>query len=223
MHCQVFRILEPSEVRHAVAGLANAVFVDGRKTATGTAKEVKHNLQVDRSGPDLSDLDRLILRALKRNEAFQIFAFPRRVMAPAFSRYEVGMQYGAHVDSALMYSGAEPMRTDLAITIFLSEPASYDGGELVIELPFGEQEIKLEAGEAIVYSATSRHRVAPVTRGTRLVALTWVQSTVRDDGLRAIIADLGAAIPKAGQAGDAELVASLTKSYHNLLRYAVEL
>jgi PKHD-type hydroxylase len=223
MHCRIFPILEKAEVVQVVSSLSQSLFVDGKKTATGRAREVKHNLQVDRSGPDVTDRDQLILAALGRNEAFQTFAFPKRLMLPAFSRYEAGMEYGAHVDSAVMGHGDEALRSDLAATLFLSDPASYEGGELVLELPFGEQEIKLEAGEAVVYSATSLHRVAPVTRGVRLVALTWIQSMVRDDRLRAVLTDLSAAVRKADRSGDDELAAVLNKSYHNLLRYAVEL
>jgi PKHD-type hydroxylase len=223
MHCQIFQILDQAEVHQGVSSLSRDLFVDGKKTATGRARDVKHNLQVDRTGPDLTDRDRVIIAALGRSEAFQTFAFPKRMLLPAFSRYDPGMDYGPHVDSAVMGPGGEPLRTDLAATIFLSDPGSYEGGELVLELPFGEQEIKLQTGEAVVYSATTLHRVAPVRKGARLVALTWIQSTVRDERLRAILTDLSTALRKAEKSGDRELATVLNKSYHNLLRYAGEL
>jgi PKHD-type hydroxylase len=223
MHCRIFQILDQAEVHRIVSSLSADLFVDGKETATGRAREVKHNLQVHRSGPDATDRDQVIFSALRRSQEFQTFAFPRRMTMPAFSRYEPGMDYGPHVDRAIMGSLNEPVRADLAATVFLSDPGSYEGGELVLEFPFGEQEIKLAAGEAFVYSATSLHRVAPVTRGVRLVALTWIQSTVPDDRLRAVLTDLSAAVTKAEQGADEELATALNKSYHNLLRYAVEL
>jgi PKHD-type hydroxylase len=223
MHYRIFQILNRAEVHQVVSSLANDLFVDGKKTASGRARHVKHNLQVDRTGADVTERDQIVLAALRRNEEFQTFAFPRRTLLPFFSRYEPGMEYGSHVDSAIMGSANEPVRSDLAATIFLSDPGSYEGGELVLQLPIGEQEVKLEAGEAIVYSATSLHRVAPVTKGVRLAALTWIQTSVPDDRLRAILTDLGIALRKADKAGDDELAMMLNKSYHNLLRYAVEL
>jgi PKHD-type hydroxylase len=224
MHCRTFQILDRAEVHQVVSSLSNGdLFIDGKKTASGRARDVKHNLQVDRTGADVTDRDQIVLAALRRNEDFQTFAFPRRTLLPFFSRYEPGMEYGSHVDHAIMGSATEPVRSDLAATIFLSDPGSYEGGELVLELPIGEQEIKLEAGEAVVYSATSLHRVAPVTKGVRLAAFTWIQSSVRDDRLRAVLTDLSAAVRKADKSGDNELALMLNKSYHNLLRYAVEL
>jgi PKHD-type hydroxylase len=223
MHCRTFQILDRAEVHQVVSSLSNDLFVDGKKTATGRARDVKRNLQVDRTGADVTERDQIVLAALRRNEDFQTFAFPRRTLLPFFSRYEPGMEYGPHIDNAIMGTAAEPVRSDLAATIFLSDPSSYEGGELVLELPFGEQEIKLEAGEAVVYSATSLHRVAPVTRGVRLAALTWIQTSVPDDRLRAILTDLGIAARRADKTADNELAMMLNKSYHNLLRYAVEL
>ncbi len=223
MHYRIFQILNRAEVHQVVSSLSNDLFVDGKKTASGRARDVKHNLQVDRTSAEVTERDQIVLAALRRNEDFQTFAFPRRTLLPFFSRYEPGMEYGLHVDSAIMGSATEPVRSDLAATIFLSDPGSYEGGELVLELPIGEQEVKLEAGEAIVYSATSLHRVAPVTKGVRLAALTWIQTSVPDDRLRAILTDLGIALRKADKGGDDELAMMLNKSYHNLLRYAVEL
>jgi len=217
MNFQVFPILDRGEVDRIVAGLRHRTFVDGKVTAAGAAREAKNNLQVERSGPDPTDLDQMVQAALRRNKDFQSFAFPKRLMMPIFSCYEPGMQYGWHVDNAVMGTGNDSVRTDLAITIFLSDPATYTGGELVLEMPMGEQEIKLDAGEAIVYPATTVHQVAPVTQGRRLAAVTWVQSAVSDERLRAILFDLGKANEQAGAN------TLLNKSYHNLLRYAIDL
>ena len=223
MDFQISQVLERSELQQIVSSLAGETFTDGKLTATGLARRVKNNLQVSRSGPQLTDIDQIIFGAFRRNEAIQSFAFPKRQTLPQFSRYDPGMEYGSHVDAAVIGSGNDAMRADLASTLFLSDPATYDGGELVLELPSGDQEIKLEAGEAIVYSATSLHRVAPVTKGSRLVALTWMQSTVPDERLRSILFDLHTALRQADAGGDTLLTTSLSRSYHNLLRFAISL
>ena len=222
MNFQVIQVLQPEEVHGLVSAISGLRFVDGKLTASGLARDVKHNLQAERGSAETERLEQTILAALKRNEVFQSFAFPKRVARPLFSRYEPGMQYGAHIDHAVM-GGADPMRTDLATTVFLSDASSYDGGELVLEMPLGEQEIKLDAGEAIVYPATTLHRVAPVTRGVRLAAVTWVQSAVPDERLRAILFDLSAAMQTPGVDANAPLSTLLTKAYHNLLRVSIDL
>lgn len=216
----VVPILSADEVQKLQTELTSATFIDGKATAVGAAKDVKQNLQMQRSGA--SSLDEIIFAALKQNREFQDFAIPKRVLPPTYSRYEPGMHYGSHVDGAIM-GAPHPIRTDLAMTIFLSPPDSYDGGELAIEMAFGEQEIKLNSGEAVVYSATTMHRVAPVTRGVRMVAVTWVQSAVRDERLRSILFDLSKATHQAEGAGDKSTLTVLSKCYHNLLRYAVDL
>jgi PKHD-type hydroxylase len=224
MNYQVFRLLEREELEAVISFVSQQAFADGKVTARGLARAVKHNLQIERTTPELNDADRILISALQRNRDFQTFAFPKRIMLPIFSRYDPGMQYGSHVDEGIMNSrNGEPLRSDIAMTVFLSPPASYDGGELVIEMPLGEQEIKLDAGEAVAYSANSIHHVNPVTRGVRLAAITWAQSTVRDEQVRAILYDLSRAIAHSGGAANPELTLLLNKSYHNLLRYAAEL
>jgi PKHD-type hydroxylase len=218
MNYQVIRLLVPEEVRRITEGLANVTFADGKATSTGLAREVKNNLQVVRDAQNLSELDQVVVSAWERNIEFQAFAIPRYILTPLFSRYEPGMEYGAHVDGALM--GPQRTRTDLAMTVFLQSPASYEGGELVVELPMGQQEIKLDAGEAIVYPASSLHRVARVTRGVRLAVVTWIQSAVPDSCLREILFDLSHASNTAQAMGNRDLSVQLTKAYQNLLRYA---
>lgn len=223
MNYQIFRILEREEVDRIGSYLEQRAFVDGKLTAQGPARAVKHNLQLERTGPELSEIDKVLVAALQRNQDLHAFAIPKRIMLPLFSRYEPGMEYGSHIDNAIMGGlDCDRVRTDFAITVFLSPPATYDGGELVIELPIGEQEIKLDAGEAVVYSAGALHHVSPVTRGVRMAAVLWLQSAVRDEQLRAILYDLSLAIKSAESAGDHDLSLLLAKSYHNLLRYAAE-
>jgi PKHD-type hydroxylase len=219
MNYQAIRLLQPGEVNRAVSELAQRTFVDGKATAGGKARDVKHNLQVERTSPETSDLDRMVLQAYRQSPEFQTFAIPKRLLLPIYSRYEPGMAYGAHIDNALM----SEIRTDLATTLFLSRPDTYDGGELVIETPVGEERIKLDAGEAIVYAASTVHYVAPVTRGVRLAAVTWIQSVIRDERIRAILFDLSVCSQLPATAEDAKLSLLLTKSYHNLLRYAAEI
>jgi len=221
MNYQIVRLLEPEEAAGLVHELNQRQFADGKLTANGRAREVKNNLQLERSAPEASPLHRTIHEAFARCAEFQAFALPKRVLAPLFNRYESGMQYGAHIDNAMM-GGFTGVRTDLSVTLFLSPPDSYDGGELVVELPSGEQEIKLDSGEAVVYPSTAVHRVAPVTRGVRFAAVTWVQSSVRDERVRAILYDLHHALQTTEAGPDKALNLLLTKSYHNLIRYAVE-
>jgi PKHD-type hydroxylase len=223
MSFQVFRILEQEELARIVSILTPQSFVDGKLTSTGPARDVKNNLQAERSGSEPNEADKIVLAALHRNQALQSFAFARRILLPLFNRYETGMQYGSHVDSAVMGKGGDQIRTDLSMTIFLSDPARYDGGELTLEMPFGEQEIKLDAGEGVVYPSTTVHRVTPVTRGVRLAAVTWIQSSVHDERLRCILFDLNRAASQAGANGDRDLSVLLSKSYNNLLRFAIEL
>lgn len=223
MSYQVFRLLGREELEAVVSHVSRQTFSDGKVTAHGLAREVKQNLQIDRTGPELSDADRILIAALQQNAEFQNFAYPKRIMMPMFSRYDPGMEYGSHIDGGIMSSrNGDPVRSDVAVTIFLSSPGSYDGGELVVELQPGEEEIKLDAGEAVAYSASHIHHVNPVTRGARLAAITWAQSAIRDERVRGILSDLRVAIARCGTDGDRELSLLLSKSYHNLLRYAAE-
>jgi PKHD-type hydroxylase len=218
MQGQVISLLDRQEVTEIQRKLSVCAFVDGRATAGGKAALVKDNLQVETRGDERSEIDQLVTAAIQRNQDLQNFAIPTRFTIPIYSRYEPGMKYGDHVDNALM-GGMNGVRTDLAMTVFLSPPSSYDGGELVIP---GVGEIKLDVGEAYLYPATSIHRVAPVTRGARLAIVTWFQSAVRDEFLRGIICDMAGAIQKAEALGNSELELLLIKTYHNLIRYAAE-
>ena len=220
MEYQILSVLDPSQVDRILATLASHPFVDGKATAQDSARLVKENRQAARCGNELAALDQLVSSALYANSTFQAFAFPRRIRPPIYSRYEPGMKYGAHVDGAIMNDNGSLLRADLAVTLFLSSPDSYDGGELVIQQSSGEEEIKLPAGDAVVYSADSVHRVAPVTRGVRIAAVTWVQTAVQDARIRNLLFDLSLAVKQVEAREDPTLL--LSKTYHNLLRIASE-
>jgi PKHD-type hydroxylase len=221
MNYQICRLLNHEEVRRIAREMGHNRYVDGKLTAFGRAKEIKHNLQVDRERTATVEADKIIVAAFSRSQEFQNFAMPQRFVMPIYSRYEPGMEYGPHVDNSLM-GGFNGLRADLAMTLFLSEPSSYDGGELVIHLPAGREEIKLDCGEAVVYPASSVHHVAPVTRGIRLGVVTWIQSIISDERMRATLFDLAQASKLAEGVGNNDLCLLLTKSYHNLIRYAAQ-
>jgi PKHD-type hydroxylase len=163
----------------------------------------------------------MIVRALEASPLFITAALPLRVFPPLFNRYDPGMTFGAHVDNAVRQIPGTPfrVRTDLSVTLFLTRPEEYDGGELVVEDVYGAHSVKLPAGDAILYPATSLHRVNPVTRGSRCASFFWIQSMVRDDGERALLFDLDMAINQVNRAvPDHPSVVALTSCYHNLLR-----
>ncbi len=202
--------------------LATGEFVDGRLSAGEMAREVKRNLEYQRPENKPTEIDQIVGAGLLANRAFQDFALPRHIAPPIFSRYEPGMEYGSHVDTALM-GRASVIRSDLSLTLFLSDPASYDGGELTIETAAGERRIKLASGDAVVYASTTLHRVAPVTGGVRVVALSWVQSYVRDQGMREILHDLSSATQALdGDASTTDIKNRLFKAYANLMRREAE-
>jgi PKHD-type hydroxylase len=188
MQC-IPEILKHDELQKLRHMLSAAEFVDGKATAGYRARRIKINLQLPSESPVLKEATSLVERALWRNMPFTWTAWPQRIRGILFSRYEPGMQYGNHVDNAIM-GKSDPWRSDVAFSLFISDPSEYDGGELVIESGLGPQEIKLAAGEAVVYAASTLHRVAEVTRGRRLVAAGWVQSQVRDPAQREILHDL---------------------------------
>ncbi len=182
-------VLEWPEIKKIRAAIEAGAFLDGKKTAGARARRVKNNLQMDRTTDSAKEVKATVLAALKRNRTFLRVALPRTIRPPLISRYQVGMNYGLHVDDAMMGSKIKE-RSDLSVTVFLSDPGDYEGGELIMSSPYGEQEIKLPAGHAVVYPSSTLHQVAPVTRGERLAAVTWVQSQVRDPARREILYDV---------------------------------
>ena len=201
--------------------LKEAEWQDGRVTAGFQSAPVKHNLQLSQTDHVARAAGDLVVQALERNALFLSAALPHHLYPPLFNRYEPGMAFGAHVDNAVRQVPGTPhrLRTDLSATLFLSAPEDYDGGELVIEDTYGPHEVKLAAGDMVLYPADTLHRVSPVTRGVRLAAFFWVQSMVRDDGARTLLFELDASIRGLTRAGaDREALLRLTGCYHNLIR-----
>lgn len=217
MSCILQGVLEQEDLARVRGELEALTWKPGKRTAGAAARGVKENLQADGGNARTQALERFILEALERHPLFEIAARPARFSRLLFSRYEPGMTYGAHTDDALM--GEPRIRTDLAFTLFLAEASAYEGGALIVESALGEQQIKLEAGDAIVYPAGSIHRVEPVTSGVRLAAVGWVQSFVADASQREILFDLSLTRAHLSEAGAVrnELL-RLDKSISNLLR-----
>lgn len=217
-------VLSPEQVAHAQALLAAAEWEDGRGTAGRQSALAKHNQQLPQSSAAAVELGAAITASLARHALFLSAALPRRIFPPLFNRYGAaeGHAFGNHVDNAIRYlpDGSARLRTDLSATLFLSEPSEYDGGELVIEDSYGGHQVKLAAGDMILYPATSLHRVEPVTRGERLASFFWIESMVRDDGQRTLLLDMDVAVRTlAERNGDHDpAIVALTGAYHNLLR-----
>ena len=221
MLLQIPAVLTGEQVRAAREALDAAEWVDGRVTAGHQSARAKNNDQLPEAHPLARQLGEMIVTALARSPLFRSAALPLHVFPPLFNRYQGGQSFGAHVDNAIrqVRGSANQIRTDLSATLFLSEPDSYDGGELVIEDTFGVQSVKLEAGSMILYPASSLHHVRPVTRGARVSSFFWIQSMVRDDGERTLLFDLDLSIQRlAAEQPEHPSVLQLTGVYHNLLR-----
>jgi PKHD-type hydroxylase len=221
MLVRVPNVLSADEVAHCRGVLEAADWVDGKVTAGQQSRQTKHNLQLGEQSDEARELGELILRRLGTNELFVSAALPLRIFPPLFNRYDVGMEFGTHIDNAVrpVPGLGVRVRTDVSATLFLTAPEEYDGGELVIEDTYGEKRVKFAAGDMVLYPATSRHRVEPVTRGSRWSCFFWIQSMVRDDGARALLFDLDSAIRSLrGREGDTAEAVQLTGVYHNLVR-----
>jgi PKHD-type hydroxylase len=199
---------------------ADAPWVDGRATAGYQGAPVKHNQQLEQFSAFARELGDVVLGNLERHPTFISAALPNKVYPPLFNRYGEGMTFGSHVDGAirLMPNGTR-VRTDLSATLFLSSPDEYDGGELTVEDTYGSHAVKLNAGDMVLYPATSLHRVTPITRGVRLGCFMWAESLVRSDSQRLILYNLDQAIQKLNATnGDEEARRTLVNCYHNMLR-----
>lgn len=197
----------------------------GSATSGEQATQRKQNWQLTVASSVGAKLAPLVSAALEQHPLFVSAALPRHVLPPLFNCYEGGGHYGNHVDNAIQRDAQQQRaRTDVSVTVFLSAPEEYDGGELVVEDTYGTHDVKLPAGDAILYPSTSLHRVEPVTRGMRLAAVTWVQSMVRDDWRRSMLFNLDMTILQLRQKhGDSEELVALTSHYHNLLRQWADL
>lgn len=227
MLLQVPQVLTAEQVAHFRARLAAAGWADGRITAGYQSAQAKDNAQLPENDPVARELGGLLLDALARNSTFFSAALPQRIYPPLFNRYSGGQSFGFHVDNAIRYDrssgGAEPVRTDLSATLFLADPDSYDGGELVIEDTYGVQRVKLAAGDLVLYPGTSLHKVTPVTRGERLASFFWIQSLVREDAQRRLMFELDVSIRRlTADVPEHPALVQLTGVYHNLLRHWAE-
>lgn len=213
-------VLSREQVADMRRKLEAAEWADGRETVGPVGAQVKRNLQLPDASPLRRELGETILVALAKNPLFFSAALPLKYLPPRFNRYAGGGTYGFHVDGAVMnLSHGEQLRSDVSCTLFLCDPDEYDGGELTIHDTYGEHEVKLPAGDMIVYPSSSLHQVAPVTRGARLASFFWVQSMVRDEGRRRLLFEMDSALGvlRAGHADEGALL-QLTGAYHNLLR-----
>jgi PKHD-type hydroxylase len=215
-------VLTKHEVAFFRNTMAAAAWEDGRRTAGSQSSLVKNNLQLPQDGAAARELGEHVLQALADCPTFVSAALPLKIFPPLFNSYGVGHDFGLHVDNAIraIPGSAMRIRTDLSCTLFLSEPDDYDGGELVIEDRVGQQEVKLAAGDLVLYPSTSLHLVRKVTRGERVASFFWLQSMIRDNAVRALLFDLDQAIQSLSNrlgAGDAACV-RLTGIYHNLIR-----
>ena len=217
-------VLSREQVTQMRAMLDAADWTDGRETVGAQGAQVKRNQQLPDASPLRQQLGQLVLAALARSPLYHAATLPLRTLSPRFNRYQGGGQYGFHVDGAVMaLSGDAQLRSDVSCTLFLSEPDEYDGGELIVNDTYGEHEVKLPAGDLIVYPSSSLHRVTPVTRGARVAAFFWVQSLIRDDSRRRLLFELDSSIQRLTQGGaDAASLLQLTGVYHNLLRQWAE-
>jgi len=215
-------LLDAATLADLRATIDAAEWIDGNATSGHQSALAKQNEQLPEESAAAKAGGKVILDALGRSPLFFAAALPLKVFPPLFNRYGVGQTFGEHVDSAIRIQRGTDfrIRSDLSMTVFLEDPADYDGGELVIEDQFGVQRVKLPAGHAILYPSSSLHKVEPVTRGRRVASFFWLQSMVRDDGARRVLFDLDQSVQRlTGQLGGTDRsVIELTGVYHNLLR-----
>jgi len=219
-------VLSKTEVKEFRGLMDAAAWEDGRSTAGAQSAMVKNNEQLPPNGDLSRKLGERVIRALAANPLFVSAAIPRHIFPPLFNRYGMGQHFGVHVDNAVRGDHLTGMRirTDLSVTLFLSQPDEYEGGELIVEDYYGSHEVKLPAGHLVLYPATSLHTVTPITRGVRVASFFWLQSMIRDSHARSLIFDLDTAIQGLVarlDRNDTEVV-KLTGIYHNLIRYWAE-
>lgn len=209
----------------AVAGIRSIIdaaeWVDGNNTSGQQAAQAKRNMQLPQRSDAAREAGNILMRAMERSAMFFSAALPLKIFPPLFNRYDGGMDFGVHIDNAIRFVPDAPVRirTDLSATLFLTDPEDYDGGELVVRDTFGEHKVKFEAGDMILYPATSRHYVTPVTRGSRVSSFFWIQSMVRDAAARTHLYEMDCAIQGVrAKIGETEEAVTLTGLYHNLLR-----
>lgn len=215
-------VLTKAEVAEFRKWMEQAEWVDGNVTSGHQSALAKNNMQLPQESPIGRKIGEFIQGVLAAHPLFISAALPAKVFPPLFNRYGEGQAFGSHVDNSIRHLKGTTfrIRSDLSITLFLSEPEEYDGGELTIEDTFGLQKVKLPAGHMVLYPSSSLHHVTPVTRGARVSSFFWLESMVRDDSQRTLLFQMDRAIQKLvmDRGNDNPEVISLTGIYHNLLR-----
>jgi PKHD-type hydroxylase len=221
MLLRVPQVLNADELSQLRELMSVADWTDGKVTAGTQSAQVKRNIQLPETSEYADKARQIVLKALSRNALFFSAALPKKIYPPLFNQYREGMDFGAHIDNAVRTHAVTGLhvRTDISCTLFIADPESYEGGELVIEDTYGHQMVKLPAGDMVLYPGTSLHHVRPVTEGARLACFFWVQSMIREDAQRTLLFDMDAAIATLReQMGDTAAVIRLTGNYHNLIR-----
>lgn len=213
------QLLNQQQLNSVSQLLSSSSFIDGKLTAGYSAKSVKNNLELNTQDTVNNELNSIVMNALVQHPTFKHAAWPKKIAAPFYAKYDPGMDYGSHVDDPVMGHNGELYRSDISCTVFLSKPEDYEGGELTIQSQFGNQQVKLKSGSAVIYPSSSKHFVAPVTKGTRYVAVTWVQSAVRDPAQREILYELNNARNAVlKDQADNATKEELNASFNNLVR-----
>jgi PKHD-type hydroxylase len=216
---EIPKVLNAAQLAKVDEILDGAEFVDGKLSAGLAARQVKDNEELKKEPKRMELLIRILVSSLAHNRIFNSAVLPYRMADPIFSRYRTGMQYGDHVDDAIMGKNGPRLRSDVSMTLFLRDPESYQGGELVIRTSFGTSKVKLAAGDAVIYPSSSLHHVAEVTAGERLAALLWVQSHVRDPARRELLFELNQAREQLlAEAPNEQSTRLVDRSFANLVR-----
>ena len=211
-------LLSPEQLQALRTEIQYGHWIDGQQTAGWHAREVKRNQQLSRQDPSYLQASEQVMALLRSHPLIQTAVLPRQIHSMLFSRYGEGMEYGRHVDNAFMGDQSQ-LRSDVSFTVFLNDPADYDGGELVIEEACDEKSYKLAAGSVLLYPSSSLHRVTPVTRGERLVCVGWIESRIRDPRHREVIHDIDTVRRELfAREGKSELFDRLSRSHSNLQR-----
>jgi PKHD-type hydroxylase len=218
------KVLDARQLRRIRPLLERAEFVDGRLSAGAAAMRVKQNQELRADAREMEQLNSLVMAPLVQNAQYQAATLPCRIASPYYARYTRGMSYGDHVDDPVMGPPGGQYRSDISTTVFLNAPEEYQGGELVVQTAFGPQQVKLPAGDAVVYPSSSLHHITEISDGQRLVAVTWTQSMVRDAHRRELLFQLYQAREKLRETQpDAEETAQIDHVYVNLVRLWAEL
>ncbi|MBR7799871.1 Fe2+-dependent dioxygenase [Undibacterium fentianense] len=225
MMLHIPEVLSKEEVKALRQKLDASNWVDGKETVGEQGARVKKNRQLAEHSPLSIKLGQIVANAVRRHPLFFAAALPLRIAPPLFNAYAGGEHYGLHVDGSIreVLNADYQLRTDLSSTLFLSEPDEYEGGELEVVDTYGTHQVKLPAGDLILYPSSSLHQVKPVTAGTRVCSFFWTQSMIRQDAQRTMLFEMDQHIQSLRlQLGDTPAVLGLTGQYHNLLRMWAE-